>query len=236
MNINGVVHCFFEQSGAFKNAFQSLGYYAFDYDIEDNFNQVDFKVDLFSEIEKAYNGSDSVFDLVSSDDLSLFFFPCTWFSNDNLLFFNGKSATFKRFSRCQMLSSILNRSRSRQRAYELLLMLFSIYESRSLRFVLEQPYSGYHYLKSNFPYVPSYIDLNRSLRGDIFRKPTQYFFLNCSPSRTFSYSPSLRLCRVKDFPGSHIERSVISCDYALSFIQDVILGSSSCLRQDDFFS
>jgi hypothetical protein len=30
------VHCFFEQSGTFKNEFKKLGYEAFDYDIQYN--------------------------------------------------------------------------------------------------------------------------------------------------------------------------------------------------------
>ena len=33
MNIKGKVHCFFEQSGTFKNEFRKLGYEAEDYDI-----------------------------------------------------------------------------------------------------------------------------------------------------------------------------------------------------------
>lgn len=30
-------HCFFEQSGTFKNEFKKLGYNAIDYDIQDEF-------------------------------------------------------------------------------------------------------------------------------------------------------------------------------------------------------
>lgn len=56
MEINGKVHCFFEQSGTFKNEFIKLGIPAEDYDIQDNFNQTDHKIDLFAEIEKAYEG------------------------------------------------------------------------------------------------------------------------------------------------------------------------------------
>lgn len=48
------VHCFFEQSGTFKNEFIKLGIYAEDYDIQNNFGQTDHIVDLFSEIEKEY--------------------------------------------------------------------------------------------------------------------------------------------------------------------------------------
>lgn len=56
MQIKGKVHCFFEQSGTFKMEFQKLGIPAFDYDIQDEFGQTDYKMDLFAEIEKAYAG------------------------------------------------------------------------------------------------------------------------------------------------------------------------------------
>lgn len=47
-------HCFFEQSGTFKNEFRKLGYEAYDYDILNDFGQTDFQVDLFKEIETAF--------------------------------------------------------------------------------------------------------------------------------------------------------------------------------------
>lgn len=43
-------HCLFEQSGTFKNEFKKLGINAFDYDIQDEFGETDFVVDLFSQI------------------------------------------------------------------------------------------------------------------------------------------------------------------------------------------
>ncbi len=55
MEIKGKVHCFFEQSGTFKNEFKKMGIAAEDYDIQNNFNETDHVIDLFSEIEKAYN-------------------------------------------------------------------------------------------------------------------------------------------------------------------------------------
>ena len=56
MEIRGKVHLMFEQSGVFKNEFKKLGIPAFDYDIQDNFGQTDYKIDLFHEIEEAYGG------------------------------------------------------------------------------------------------------------------------------------------------------------------------------------
>jgi hypothetical protein len=40
MNISGKVHCFFEQSGTFKNAFKHYGIDAEDYDIQNNFCRI----------------------------------------------------------------------------------------------------------------------------------------------------------------------------------------------------
>lgn len=65
MEIKGKVHCFFEQSGTFKNEFIKLGIPAEDYDIQNNFGETDHVIDLFAEIEKAYEGGGK----------------CLWFNN-----------------------------------------------------------------------------------------------------------------------------------------------------------
>lgn len=64
MEITGKVYCFFEQSGTFKNEFKKLGYEAVDVDIQNNFGQTDHQIDLFAEIESAYDGKPSIFDNV----------------------------------------------------------------------------------------------------------------------------------------------------------------------------
>ena len=56
MEIKGKVWCMFEQSGTFKNEFKKLGYDAVDLDIQNNFGETDYVIDLFAEIEKAYEG------------------------------------------------------------------------------------------------------------------------------------------------------------------------------------
>lgn len=58
------VHCFFEQSGTFKNEFIKLGIPAEDYDIQNNFGETDHVVDLFKAIEDAYDGKSSLFDSI----------------------------------------------------------------------------------------------------------------------------------------------------------------------------
>jgi hypothetical protein len=56
MEIKGKVHCLFEQSGTFKQEFIKLGIPAEDYDIQNNFGQTDHIIDLFAQIETAYQG------------------------------------------------------------------------------------------------------------------------------------------------------------------------------------
>lgn len=51
-----IAHLLFEQSGTFKNAFKKNGIEAFDYDIQNEFEQTDFQIDLFGEIQKAFEG------------------------------------------------------------------------------------------------------------------------------------------------------------------------------------
>ena len=45
-----IAHCLFEQSGTFKNEFKKLGYEAYDYDIQNEFGETDYVIDLFEEI------------------------------------------------------------------------------------------------------------------------------------------------------------------------------------------
>lgn len=90
MEIKGKVHCFFEQSGSFKNEFRKLGYKAQDYDLQDNFGETDNVIDLFVEIEKAYAGGVSIFDAISCDDLIFAFFPCVHFCDAKTLFMKGE--------------------------------------------------------------------------------------------------------------------------------------------------
>lgn len=64
MEITGKVWNFFEQSGVFKNEFKKLGYEAVDVDIQNNFGETDYQIDLFAEIEKGYDNQPSIFDKI----------------------------------------------------------------------------------------------------------------------------------------------------------------------------
>ena len=83
------IHLFFEQSGTFKNEFKKLGFNAYDYDILNQFNETDYLVDLYSEIDKSYTREQSIFDNIDKDDIIMAFFPCTRFEQQILLWFRG---------------------------------------------------------------------------------------------------------------------------------------------------
>ena len=91
MEINKVF-CLFEQSGTFKNEFKKLGIDAEDFDILNEYGETDRQIDLFKEIDKAFEGEESIFDDVKPEDLILAFYPCTRFECQAHLLYRGESA------------------------------------------------------------------------------------------------------------------------------------------------
>lgn len=234
MEIQGTVHLLFEQSGTFKNVFKELGYAAYDYDIQNEYGQTDYVMDLFHEINNAYSGRHSIFDNIDSDDLIIAFFPCIYFCEGNVRMFRFEDMQYLHRTKTDVIRSMVQRSRDRQRYWELILKLCYICDVRGLRLIVENPYSSMHYLYYYFPYRPSLIDLHRNQRGDKFGKPTQYIFINCEPTRlqSFQYHKRVTLNRVKYERARKIgnnaicstARSEISPDYARNFICDNIIG------------
>lgn len=247
MEIKGKVHCFFEQSGTFKNEFIKLGIPSEDYDIQNNFNQTDHVIDLFEEIEKAVTGGGSVFDKINQDDLILAFFPCIMFSclaQINITISHYENLGMKN---TPMLDYILDRIEKREFFYKKLIKLCLFCKTHGLRLIVENPYSMNTYLKQNFIMPPSIIDIDRTRRGDFLVKPTAYWFFNCVPTNGYTRQKTKQKDRkyflvhshrpissklksnqiVKSSKVSGIcseERSMISPDYARNFICDFILG------------
>lgn len=240
MEIKGKVHCFFEQSGTFKNEFKKLGYDAYDYDIQNNFGETDYVIDLFNEIENAYDDKPSIFDGITGDDLVMAFFPCIYFCQQNTTFFDGTNWNWKDKDNKYKTEQILMRSRERQFFYEIALKFFTICDIRQLRLIVENPYSTVHYLYNNFPYKPAVIDKNRQSRGDYFKKPTQYWFLKCEPTNGHSFQKPTAKKTVNGLYGHtgslcDEDRSLISPDYARNFICDFILGKQQSISQLTLF-
>ena len=234
MEIKGKIHCFFEQSGTFKKEFQKLDYTAFDYDIQNEFGETDYVIDLFLEIDNAYDNKPSIFDNITSDDLIMAFFPCIYFTGyTNPRYFTLSNNNYKNLTLREKLDKILQRGKDRQYYYELITKLVGVCFLRNLRLIIENPYdNSMHYLKNNFFKEPDLIDNNRTLRGDDFVKPTGYWFFNCEPTFGYSLEPNKKIKTVsgsKHPQGGGIcstERSMINPKYARNFICDFILGKT----------
>lgn len=52
---------------------------------------------------------------------------------------------------------------------------------KGVRCVIENPYSTAHYLVRYCPLKSDYVIMDRSKYGDYFKKPTQFWFINCEP-------------------------------------------------------
>ena len=234
MEIKGKVHCFFEQSGTFKNKFIELGIHAEDYDIQNNFGQTDHTDDLFKAIEDAYDGKPSLFDNITKDDLIMAFFPCIFFCEKSQIAMTYSNSNYRKLSDKEKTDKILERSRNRQYFYELILKMYTYCLVNGLRMIIENPYSPFHYLEQPFGFIakPTIIDKDRTMRGDLYKKPTAYWFVNCEPTTGFTYQPT-PISQIKTIEkgksGAYAglcseERSMISTDYARNFICDFILG------------
>ena len=222
------IHLLFEQSGTFKNEFKKLGFNAYDYDILNQFNETDYIVDLFSEIEKAYIGGQSIFDNFDQNDIIFAFFPCTRFENQILLWFRGDAMQQKNWTLEMKLEKDLSLQVELSKNYEIITKLVIVCLRKDLRLIIENPYSEQHYLSKYWCIKPKYIDYDRTKKGDYFKKPTQYWFINIEPKLNLVFDgidikekKTIVGCFGKD--NFQVERSIISNDYAKRFIQELIL-------------
>ena len=240
MEIKGRAFCLFEQSGTFRDEFRKLGIPADCYDIRNDYNTTDHVIDLFTEIEKGWAGNESIFDAMTPNDLTIAFFPCTFFcGSGNPPLFRIDHKNYRRLTMRQTIEAILDRAHARERYYAHLVTLAGIYLSRGLRLIVENPHNAQGYLVNNFLQSPAVIDPNRRERGDYYHKPTAYWFFNCAPTRGKSTAPRPAPSRCVQRYGSSAAdvraRSEISPDYARAFICDFVIGKDQGLEAPLFY-
>lgn len=222
-----VAYCLFEQSGVFKNAFKDLGIKAFDFDIKNDFKQTDTIVDLFNSIELAYNNEPSfVFDLINPKDSLLFaFFPCIRFSHQMQLNFTGNCGISKYKDDYTKIIRDIKYHNELNFLYNMFCKFYIICLNRGFKCIIENPYNTEHYLTKYFAIKPDIIDYDRRLDGDLYKKPTQYWFINFKPKNNFLFEPIPIIDKHKTImdTSNRVERSLISPYYANRFIRKYIL-------------
>lgn len=120
------VHCLFEQSGTFKNEMKKIGINAEDYDIQNEFGETDHVVDLFGEIDKAYDGKPSIFDNIGECDLVFAFFPCTRFEAQIQMAFRGERPNESRWTDEQKIAQSMKLYEELHSLYMRICKLFTI--------------------------------------------------------------------------------------------------------------
>lgn len=120
------IWCMFEQSGTFKNEAKKLGLEAVDLDILDDFGETDYKIDLFDEIKKGYEGKPSIFDKVKKEDYILAFFPCTRFEAQFQLFLRGEAFQEKDYTDIEKIEKSRKIFNEVNDMYQLISQLFII--------------------------------------------------------------------------------------------------------------
>ena len=231
-------HCFFEQSGTFKNEFRKLGYEAYDYDILDDFGETDYKVDLFKEIETAYEGGESVFDSIKEEDQIIAFFPCIRFENQIMLSFRGQAYQMSEWDMKKKMEYDMKLMDELRHYYMLVNKMMIVCMNKGLKLIMENPYSEEHFLRRYWCLLPSVIDKDRRERGDYYKKPTQYWFVNRNPSNNLIFeampnnaikcTDAVRTMHSNDWQvtgakNRKVARSMIHPDYANRFIREFIL-------------
>lgn len=219
--------CFFEQSGTFRDQFIDLGIDSVCLDIKNDYGKTDIQIDLFAEIRKAYFECESIFDKITKDDIIIAFFPCIRFTKQIELEFTQKAPQYRTLALEEKLLLARQLEQERTDLYNLFCDLILVCCKKHIRLIIENPYSNNHYLVRYFPIKASIIDTDRRERGDYFEKPTQYWFINCSPSYNhnalFREQVIPKKRRVLDYPSGSKERSEISPIYARQFIEEFIL-------------
>lgn len=209
MEIKGKVHCFFEQSGTFKKEFIKLGIAAEDYDVQNNFGETDNIIDLFKEIDAAYDGKPSVFDAVGENDLILAFYPCIYFCATSQIAFTLQNYNYRGLNTDEKIKKILERSAKREEFYTRLIKFCAVCLNGGFRMILENPWNGQTYLKANFIKPPDLVDMDRTIRGDCYKKPTAFWFWNCEPTHGKSYQKNKKTKTILQSKRSKKSRSLL---------------------------
>lgn len=185
-----------------------------------------------------YDGKPSIFDNIGKDDLIFAFFPCVRFENQIMLYFRGQSHGMNKWSKKQKMQYCLNLQAELTEMYELVNKMFIICIDKGLKLIMENPYSEQHYLRRYWCYPPSIIDKDRRERGDYFKKPTQYWFLNCEPSNNLileaqnynaiECADAIRSMSKEDYEKTGAKnvktaRSMIHPQYANRFIREYLI-------------
>lgn len=214
------VWCLFEQSGTFAGEFRERGKTAFDVDIENRFGKTDIQEDLFSSLCCSDIPTDSVLNRICEDDFIMAFFPCTYFTDQSQLISRGDNYSMKGWSVLKKIRHSEQKMWERAKYYQLFCNLFEFSLDIGCKMVVENPYGKCNFLGQYFPIRPAVVIPDRRVFGDAYKKPTQFFFLNCKPASKLlqTVAADIKKNLIEDSKG--FARSMISPLFAKMFVRN----------------
>lgn len=172
-------------------------------------------------------------------DTIVAFFPCTRFEAYVPLHARAEMVQAKKWDLEKKLEYSRKIFGEINYMYQLWTKMWLICARGGQALICENPYVQPHILSQFFPVKPKVIHTDRTLYGDYYKKPTQYWFLNCDPKQNFLFE-NLQTCdgkikRIDTVRGSKqsikTERSMISPVYANRFIRENIMAMEA--MEDD---
>lgn len=163
---------------------------------------------------------------MTSDDIIMAFYPCTRFQENNMLLLSGKGSQQRNMTTQEKLYWSKRYHKELSQLYSDLCTLVQICMDRKLRLIIENPATQPHYL--TMYWLPAtIIDKDRTLNGDKFKKPTQYWFFNIEPKNNLIFEPiqQVEIEIINKIKGANrqVKRSMIEPQYAERFIRTWIL-------------
>ena len=222
LNLGDINHvwCLFEQSGTFAGEFRERGKATFDVDIENRFGKTDIEEDLISSLESDEIPADSVLNEIRRDDFIMAFFPCTYFTDQSQLTSRGDGGGMKDWSVERKLNRSIELMWKRAEYYNFFCNLFKFSLDVGCKMVVENPCGKYNFLRQYFPIRPAVVIPDRRVFGDAYKKPTQFFFLNCKPASKLlqTVAADTKKNPIEDSHG--FDRSIISPLFAKMFVRN----------------
>ena len=152
--------------------------------------------------------------------------------------FRGTNFGLKGWNNLQKLEYDIKLHEELHLLYNAVCKLAIVCLKKKIPLIIENPYSTTHYLRKYWCLQPSMIDDDRRERGDYYKKPTQYWFLNRKPSNNLileaiaqngiSCKDTIKRMSLEDWQITGAKtrekaRSMIHPDYANRFIREFII-------------
>ena len=171
-----------------------------------------------------------MFDSIEKDDQILAFFPCTRFDNQIYMHFQATAHQYDKWSDERKLENVIRLHNELNHMYIIVSKLAIVCLRKGIPLIIENPMGGEHYLTRYWCLKSKIKDYDRRERGDYFKKPTQYWFINREPSNHLIFEnvdlkETKRISAYKNQNpvNNKVERSLIHPDYANRFIREFII-------------